>query len=283
MSDRLNYFSRFHSQITGPETGPKLVFLHGVMGFALNFRRIAKAFENEYQVLVYDQRGHGRSFQPTNGYAPEDYAGDLLKIIDELGWEKIRLVAHSMGGRAAYRFATDHPERLTQLVIEDIGPSMSNQRESLVLKMIDATPTPFASRKEAKQWFDHEFTELFKDQRKVAGLSAYLYSNIMENEQGEAVFRFYEPGIRESVALGRDPQREIEGWEQIKKLDVDTLLIRGEFSQDLPREIYDRILAANSKIEGVEFEGAGHWVHSDQPELFIERLRSFFDKKQGTR
>jgi esterase len=278
-----NYLANFHSQITGPETGPKLVFLHGVMGFALNFRRIAKAFENEYQVLVYDQRGHGRSFHPTHGYGPEDYAGDLAKILDELGWEKIRLVGHSMGGRAALRFASDYPERLTQLVIEDIGPSMANQRESLVTKMIDATPVPFASKKEAKAWFDHDFMELFKEQRKVAGLSAYLYSNITENEQKQAVFRFYEPGIRESVALGRDPQREIEGWKQIESLMVDTLLIRGEFSQDLPRETYDRILAINSRIEGVEIAESGHWVHSDQPDIFIEQLRSFFDKKQGNR
>lgn len=283
MSNVPNYLANFHTQITGPENGPKLVFLHGVMGFALNFRRIAKAFENEYQVLIYDQRGHGRSFHPSSGYGPEDYSGDLAKILEELGWDQIRLVGHSMGGRAAFQFATDHPEKLTQLVIEDIGPSMANTRESLVTKMIDATPVPFASKREAKHWFDHDFMEIFKAQRKVAGLSAYLYSNITENEQKQAVFRFYEPGIRESVAMGRDPQREIEGWKQIQNLNVDTLLIRGEFSQDLPREVYDRILATNAGIAGVEIPDAGHWVHSDQPELFIERLRSFFDKNRGTR
>ncbi len=272
MSNAANYLAKFHHQITGPESAPKLVFLHGVMGFAANWRRIAKAFENEYQVLVYDQRGHGRSFQPATGYGPEEYAEDLLQILDSLGWEKIRLVGHSMGGRAAYHFAAKNSERLTQLVIEDIGPSMYPTGASLVLRMLDAVPVPFPSKKAAKEWFDTEFMRIFRDERKVEGLAGYLYANITENEKKEAVWRFYEPGIRESVARSR----ALERWEDIEALSVPTLLVRGEFSRDLPREIYDRMLQVNPRIKGVEIKDSGHWVHSDQPDLFIETLQQFF-------
>jgi len=45
-----------------------------------------------------------------------------LKILDELQWQKVNLVGHSMGGRNALEFAHEHPERLQSLVIEDIGP-----------------------------------------------------------------------------------------------------------------------------------------------------------------
>lgn len=275
----MSVLSNFHTQITGPEGGSKLVFLHGVMGFASNFRRIAKAFENEYQVLTYDQRGHGRSFHPAIGYAPDDYAHDLLGIIDELGWEKIRLVGHSMGGRAAYHFAAKFPDRLTQLVIEDIGPAMYAKGSGFVTKLLDTVPVPFPSKKAAKDWFDRDFVEVFKDERKVESLAGYLYANITENEKGEGVWRFYEPGIRESVAAGRAAER----WEEIEAIETPTLLIRGEFSQDLPREVYDRMLKVNPLIEGIQFEDSGHWVHSDHPERFIEVLRAFFDKKPGSR
>jgi pimeloyl-ACP methyl ester carboxylesterase len=274
----MSYLANFHLHVTGPQadaaSAPKLVFLHGVMGFAANWRRIARAFENEYQVLTYDQRGHGRSFHPAVGYSATDYADDLGKILDELKWDKITLVGHSMGGRAAYDFASRFPQRVTRLVIEDIGPNMHPTNASLVTRMLDVVPVPFPSKREAKHWFDTRFMELFHDEGRKEALAAYLYANITENEKREAVWRFFEPGIRESIEQGR----AMNGWEEIQSLSMPTLLIRGEFSRDLPRDLFDRMLAENPVIKGVEIPDSGHWIHSDQPELFIDALRTFFAK-----
>ncbi|HVK61504.1 MAG TPA: alpha/beta hydrolase [Bdellovibrionales bacterium] len=270
----MSVLSKFYHQITGPaESEKKLVFLHGVMGFSANWRRIARAFENEYQVLVYDQRGHGRSFRPPTGYGPDDYASDLLEIINELGWQKIHLVGHSMGGRAAFHFATKHPDRVTQLVIEDIGPSMYPAGADLVSRLLDSVPVPFESKRAARAWFDTEFQQIYANNPKREQLAEYLYANLSENEQKEAVWRFFEPGIRESISQGRSRER----WEDISGLTIPTLVIRGEMSTDLPREIFDRMLAANPRIEGVEVLNSGHWIHADQPEVFIETLRRFFN------
>lgn len=268
----MSWLENFHYQITGAEQAPKLVFLHGVMGYAANFRRIAKAFEDEFQVLTYDQRGHGRSFQPPSGYGPEDFGEDLRKICDELGWRQIHLVGHSMGGRVAYHFASRYPERVTRLVIEDIGPSMHPSGASLVLRMLDAVPVPFPSKRDAKVWFETEFLRIFADERQKEGLAAYLYANLIENERKEAVWRFFEPGIRECVQQGR----VIERWDDISALHMPTLLVRGEYSRDLPRSLFEQVLRHNARIEGVEIKGAGHWIHSDQPDLFISVLQSFF-------
>lgn len=269
---------KFHYVVTGPERGPKLVFLHGVMGFSANWRRIAKAFEDRFQVLVYDQRGHGRSFHPPPGtYQPSHYAADLAMILDEVGWSEINLVGHSMGGRVAVEFASHHPDRLTRLVIEDIGPTMQESGSSLILRLLDAVPVPFVSKREAKVWFDTEFMEKFVAERQKEGLAAYLYANLIENEAKEAVWRFSEIGVRESVAAGRAGDQ----WDAVSALKMPTLLVRGEYSRDLPREVFDRVLLENPSIEGVEICGAGHWVHSDQPEVFIRVLERFFaDQKQ---
>lgn len=268
-----NFISNFYLQRTGnKESGKKLVFLHGVMGFSANWRRIARAFEQDYEVLVYDQRGHGRSFRPAVGYAPENYADDLKNIIDELGWDQVYLVGHSMGGRAAYVFASKHPDRVTQLVIEDIGPSMYPEGASFITKLIDAVPVPFADKKTARAWFDKDFQEIFSTHRKREQLAEYLYANLTENEKKEAVWRFYEPGIRESVEQGR----AAELWDDIGVLSMPTLVVRGEFSSDLPRDVFERMLSMNPTIQGVEIKGAGHWIHSDKPELFIDVLKRFF-------
>src|SRR5512135_2152018 len=101
----MSYLDNFSYQVLGNEKGAKVVFLHGLMGSGVNWRKIAQSLEADYQVLIFDQRGHGRSFQPSSGYAPEDYANDLALILEELRWEKILLVGHSMGGRNALHFA----------------------------------------------------------------------------------------------------------------------------------------------------------------------------------
>jgi esterase len=284
MSESNSVLERFHYQVTGPAdqtpeakaNRPKLVFLHGVMGFSANWRRVARAFEDRFEVLVFDQRGHGRSFQPTTGYGPENYAQDLHDILAALKWERIHLVGHSMGGRVAYHFAAQYPERVTQLVIEDIGPTLLPLGASLVIRMLDAVPVPFSSKREAKAFFDGPFLELFKDEPKRENLAQYLYANITENDEKEAVWRFYEPGIRESVAQGR----AADHWEDIETLRMPTLLMRGEHSKDLPRATFEQMLKRNPTLQGIEIPGAGHWIHSEQPELFIAALRNFLTPLQ---
>ncbi len=268
----MSQLGKFHYVVTGPERGPKLVFLHGVMGFAANWRRIAKAFEDRFQVLVFDQRGHGRSFHaPPGGYQPSSYAADLLRILDELGWQEVYLVGHSMGGRVALEFAAQHPQRVTRLVIEDIGPTMQESGSSLILRLLDTVPVPFSSKREAKAWFDTEFMRIFANERQKEGLAAYLYANLIENENKEAGWRFSDAGVRESVAAGRAGDH----WEVVRHLPMPTLFVRGEFSRDFPREVFQQVLRENPRIEGVEILGAGHWVHSDQPEIFIRVLTQF--------
>ena len=266
----------FHTTITGDASKPKLVFLHGLMGFALNWRRIAKAFENDFQILAYDQRGHGRTTRrPATGYAPEDYAKDLEEILDALGWNSITLVGHSMGGRASYAFAAQNPKRVTRLVIEDIGPKSYDSGTGVTFteRMLNEVPVPFESKKVAREWFNTDFLRIFGNDKSKQVLAEYLYANLTENDQGQAVWRFYEAGVRESVTQGRSHER----WDDIEALTMPTLVIRGERSADLPLPVFEKMLTTNAHIQGVQILGAGHWIHSDKPEVFIEVLRRFLN------
>lgn len=259
----MSFLNQFHYQIYGQESSPKLVFLHGLMGFGANWRKIVSGLEDRFQILTFDQRGHGRSMKPESGYAPDDYADDLLEILNQLGWQKIHLVGHSMGGRNALNFASRFPQRVISLVIEDISPESKISDVERYEKLLGRVPTPFQTKKEAKEFLLNDFGDPV--------LGNYFYSNLVENDEGLVDWRFSKKGILESVKMGR----QVDRWNEWKSLKMPTLLVRGENSQDLPQDIYEKMLKENSRVEGVVIKNAGHWVHFDQADEFLRVLKTF--------
>jgi len=271
----MKHLENFHYQISGNPSGPKLVFLHGLMGSASNWRRITPAFESDYHILIFDQRGHGRSFQPTTGYHPRDFAHDLQLILDELGWTEILLVGHSMGGRNALEFANQFAQRVKALVIEDIDPDNSSTNIEGIERMIEKVDTPFASREEAKKFFDEEYPLRIASNPQAKVVSQFFFTNIERKEDGRYDWRFAKEAIFQSLREGRTE----EHWDSLRQLKMPVLIVRGESSRDLPRPVFDKMLQALPQASGVEIAGAGHWVHFDQPEAFIQALKEFFDLK----
>lgn len=274
------FVDQFFTQITGP--GPKegpseypsIVFLHGVMGYAINWRRVARGFEDRFRVLAYDARGHGRSSHADlesapEAYSPEGMAADLDGILSDLNWGPVYLVGHSMGGRVAYTFANEFPNKVRKLVIVDIGPNMSPIGADLVTRILSKVPVPFPDKPTAKAWFATEFPRVFADLREPKAIGDWLYANLTENDH--VTWRFHADGIRAAVASGRLRER----WDVIEGIKVPTLVIRGEFSNDLPKPVFERMLSCNPNIRGVEIAGAGHWVHSEKFDEFIGALRAF--------
>lgn len=267
----MSYLENFYHQFYGPEEGRKWIFIHGLMGFGQNWRRIISSLESTERCFSFDQRGHGRSFKPEAGYSPEDYAEDLKRIVDELGWRKFVLVGHSMGGRNVLVFASKYPEYIDKLIIEDIGPEASANAYEYYEYLLNLAPTPFATRDEARRFFAEDFVAQAKTRENVEVMAKFFYSNMEEKPDGTVDWRFSKYAIIESVKSGRDKDR----WQEIRDLKVPTLLIRGQKSQELSRESYEAMLASNPMIKGVEIADAGHWVHSDQAQAFVEALKSF--------
>lgn len=275
MSSYLQQFNyQFLNGSVSSTSAPRnFVFLHGLMGYGANWRRIISGLNQSDTALIYDQRGHGKSIKPMTGYSPEDYADDLELIRQEIGWEDFFLVGHSMGGRNALMYASRFPERVKRLLIEDIGPEAKPHSANFYRKMLDSVPTPFADKRAAKEFFYNTFPSLGFFQDQPTSLGQYLYSNIIENESGQADWRFSKEAMIMSVALGR----EKDHWAELRSLEMPTMIVRGANSKELTQDVYILMLDSNSYIEGVEIDNAGHWVHSDQPEAFIQVMRSFFD------
>ncbi len=261
----------FHYRVTGvgaeassvPNSAPWVIFIHGLLGAGANWRRITPAFEGDFRVLVYDQRGHGKSFKPARGYAPEDFADDLKFLMDELKIEKAFIVGHSMGGRNALTFTYKYPERVEKLVIEDIGPEAYVQDESSLVARLRSVPVPFPNKKAAKEYLLTHFPD--------PKLGQYFYTSIKELPNGQATWIFDLDVVAEIISLGRG----VERWYELEGIRCPTLVVRGSESDELSRDVFEKMKACGPWVKGVEIAGAGHWVHFDKPDEFISIVRDF--------
>lgn len=266
----MSEMNKINYSLSGPENGRRWVFVHGLMGFLNNWKKITSNLDATERSLCYDQRGHGRSFKPDSGYAPEDYARDLKDLTDQLGWDRFILVGHSMGGRNVLVFASMFPEKVEKLIVEDIGPEANENSHVYYEKLLGCVPTPFETREQARDFFHHEFPKVAQTKEASNVIGAFLYANL-EDKGGRWDWRFSKSGVLESVHAGRFKDR----WQEVKNLKVPTLWIRGGNSKELSRENFEKVLSMNQMIQGVEIPGAGHWIHSEKSQEFTQVIKNF--------
>lgn len=114
---------------------PPLILLHGLMTNGVCWTGLVHVLEKEYDVIMPDARGHGSSSVPDFGYRYEDYANDVIGLINALGLRTPILLGHSMGGMTAAVVASRKPNLLRALVLADptfLSPKV--QREESVRK-----------------------------------------------------------------------------------------------------------------------------------------------------
>ncbi len=156
----------FNYKVYGEENKETIVLVHGVGSSLWSWKDIAPLLADRYKVVVYDQRGHGKTPDSGENYSSTAMADDLRALLDHLGIKKAHLLGHSMGGRAVVRFAERYPERTHSVIVEDMHmkgsgtaslklPGVRVQAE----KMKAEIPATFASAPEAKARLLNYFLE----------------------------------------------------------------------------------------------------------------------------
>jgi pimeloyl-ACP methyl ester carboxylesterase len=109
--------------VTDVGAGPPVVLLHGMgCGRRMWFHQI-RALRDRFRVIAYDQRGHGETDAPTaaTDYSAGHLARDLVGVLDALKIERAAIVGFSLGGGPALALAASRPERVSRLVLADVG------------------------------------------------------------------------------------------------------------------------------------------------------------------
>jgi pimeloyl-ACP methyl ester carboxylesterase len=109
---------RLHLRDTGPREGPTLILLHGFGDSLLGWEPWAQALEDRFRVIRIDLPGAALTGpDPTGDYSDDRAVQILLALMDQLGVAKASFIGHSMGGRIAWRFAAEQPQRVDRLVL----------------------------------------------------------------------------------------------------------------------------------------------------------------------
>jgi pimeloyl-ACP methyl ester carboxylesterase len=117
---KLSDGTRVHYRDRGPKEAPTLVLLHGSNASFLTWEPWAKSLSDTYRVVSVDLPGHGLTGAvPNKDYSQEGMVAFTLAFADALRLQRFALAGNSMGGGVAARFAEEHPDRLTALILVD--------------------------------------------------------------------------------------------------------------------------------------------------------------------
>jgi pimeloyl-ACP methyl ester carboxylesterase len=260
------------------EAGPRVVFVHGLFGQGKNWTTIGKGLADTHRVTLLDLPNHGHS-PWTDRVDYLDMAELVATELEQFG-EQVTLVGHSMGGKVAMQLALRRPELLRALVVVDIAPVEYPQSGGRTDDP-DEEASPFAAYIDAMRALDLEKLTTRDDAEEA--LRAAVPSRMVRSFLLQSLVR---------EGLGADG-----GWRwrlNLELLDRDLGELRG-FPVPPPGASFDGpvlwIAGANSTYvlpedrphmdalfpgtRLVRVKNAGHWVHSEQPEVFLETLRRF--------
>jgi esterase len=258
---------RLHALEWGEPGRPPLCFLHGGSAHAHWFDAVVPALAGRYHVISLDQRGHGESqWAAPPAYATEDFVSDLRGVADALGWERMALVGHSMGGHNSMAFAAWHPYRLWALCVVDSRPGIPRERLEAMHRRGHRGPRPHPSLDVALR----SFRLLPPDTTADPALLDHLGKQGIVERDGRFLYRF------DPACSGR--RRPADGWPLLQAIKAPTLLVRGEHSPVLPAAMAREMRRLIPGARFAEIPGAYHHLVLDAPAAFSTVLDRFLSE-----
>ena len=261
---------RFHYRdwTSQQANAPDLVLLHGYTGHCRSWDAFAKVMSKQYRVLALDQRGHGETeWARADQYGTMEMVADLDAFVSALRLERFVLLGLSMGGMVAIAYAGMRPVQLARLVIVDIAPEIAVEGIQNIQQSV--------ARSDVFDSVEDAFRRARADNPVPPEGHHYdrVRASLMRTDEGKWTYR-YDRALRDP---GNQRLRLAveEGWDSVASFNVPTLLIRGEHSPLLSRDVADKFVSIAKNSQLVEVPGSGHPVPLDKPEGFLDAVQTF--------
>ena len=254
-----------------------LLLLHGGMQSAHTWDLIAIAMKRDFHVVAMDLRGHGDSDWAAEGdYAHAAHMGDIMGLVQHLGWETLSLIGLSMGGLAAMHLAAEHSNKLDALVIVDVGPELNTRGVGRIANFVSG-PRELDSIDD----FVQRALE-YNPRRRPEQLRYSLTHNLRQLPNGKWTWK-YDPrfGLRSTQAGKQTPPIDFsELWDKLRQIECPTLVVRGGESDVLPEKTAQRMQETIPECRLVTVPKAGHTVPQDNSAGFLAEVRPFLAEHQ---
>lgn len=261
------YRARPEPFVTDRGDGPPVLFAHGTLMDRTMFEPQIEALAPEYRTAAFDFRARTEFWE--GPYDMDDLVDDTLAVADGLGMDAPVLAGMSMGGFTALRYALEHPDRLSGLVLIDSAaePHGDADREQYGAMVADLPGTDRVSRG-------------------LAEASAhFLFGETTTAERPDLVESWvdrWETYVPESV------YHEVNSWldrpgvaDRLDEVDVPTLVVHGEEDRSLPIEGAARMAEALPDAELARIPEAGHTSTLENPEAVSAAMAAFLDSVYG--
>jgi pimeloyl-ACP methyl ester carboxylesterase len=230
-----------------------MIFLHGYSDSWFSFTPIFGYLSPELRLIIPDQRGHGDSERPAEGYTPGHFAADALALLEALGITSATVVGHCLGGFIAQEMALRAPNRIGRLVLVSSAVSPDNEAVRSLIPSVQSLTDPV----------DPGFVRDFQ--------MSTIYRPVSPE--------FLERVIAESLKLpARVWKAVLAGLLDLPQLTADSVIrcpasvFWGDCDSIFGRSDQDALLR---RIPGAElrvFTEVGHALHWEAPGAFVRHL-----------
>jgi N-formylmaleamate deformylase len=246
---------------------PSVVLLHGIGSRGQSWWPVIDPLAERFHLYQLDLRGHGASGRPSAGYLMEHYAADLDAALDALDLQsnETRIMGHSLGGLVTLYWASERPGRAAALVVED--PSLRVPPDIVAAfdgwqQLAALTPA------QAAAWYRQEYPDWSDDDclRRAETITS----------TAPGVFAELRAEAQAALATGTTDRMHILAGVQIPTLLVYGNLELGSMVAPADAERFVQIVPHGRAIQ---LPGAGHSLHRDASDAFLEAVIPFLEGK----
>ena len=238
-------------------SGRPILLHHGYTASRVNWMPVAERLQTRFQVVLMECRGTGESEHTPAGYTLEQYARDVIGMLDHLGIERVTFAGHSMGGGIGYLLGLDFPQRLERLILmapipaDGIGQIAPEMRAQRMEERRRGDRDAIVGRYRALRFREDVETDAWFEDRAdhVLGVSEGHFEQGAESMQ--------------ALALGA----------RLGEIETPTLMIAGAVDSLLVPNLQDFLKLPNATLEVLS--RAGHEVGVHEPERVADAIEAF--------
>lgn len=243
-------------------TGPLLVFLHGIGGGRVNWRRQLAQFGEHFTAVAWDARGYGDSDDYDGPLAFTDFADDLARLLDHLDAPRAHVVGLSMGGRIALDLWRRFPDRVASLTLADTSAGSREAQD----------PTKIAAFLAARQ-------KPLLDGMTPAELAPQLVEALLGPAASGAVRAELTASLaalhRDSYLKTLEAVTRFTDFPDFAAIAVPVLVVAGTADRIAPPDVVAAMAAAIPGATLIMIEAAGHVSNVEAPAAFNAALAGF--------